>query len=336
MKVLMVTGSYPPDFCGVGAYTENLVKNLRSLDIEVTVASEGPWIGFGSLSTVLKLRKVPSDLVHIQYPAIGFGQGLAAQLLCLFSYNAVVTIHEASQVHFLRRLALIPFLLRARYLIFTNEFERNYASRFCPWIRNKSSVVPLGSSIEAASPVDKTENRIIHFGLIRPQKGIEDVIEAARIVLSKHAKLRFLIVGTPDANSFAYSESLKLQSRGLPIDWQSRLSDENVATILSRGRFAYMPFPDGATERRTSLLALYANGVVVTTTASRMTTAEMKEASVIADSPGDAVSAFLHLERDTDVEANVRAKALAYVQRFSWTRIAEAHGNIYRKLTAKV
>jgi glycosyltransferase involved in cell wall biosynthesis len=332
MKVLMVTGSYPPDFCGVGAYTENLVKHLQTRNIDVTAASQGPWLGPASITTVRKLAKMKSDVVHIQYPSVGFGKGLAAQALCLMSRNVVVTIHEASQVHFLRRLALIPFLIKARHLIFTNEFERNYSRRFWPWVRTKSSVIPLGSSIEARGPIEKSEHRIVHFGLIRPQKGIEQVLEAARIAARAHREIRFLIVGTPDKNSKAYSEKLKLQSRGLPIDWQSRLSDENVATILASTRFAYMPFPDGATERRTSLLALYANGVVVATTASEMTSTEMKEASVIANSPDEAVSAIARLMQNPNEELRLRASALAYMQRFSWESISDAHQEIYQRI----
>jgi len=330
----MVTGSYPPEFCGVGAYTENLVRHLRSLGLHVTVASKGPWLGIQAVRNVLNLRKMPTDLIHIQYPAVGFGQGLAAQILCLLSKKSIVTIHEASQVHFLRRLALIPFLLRARHVIFTNEFERNYARRFCPWLLRKSSVIPLGSSIEGRPSADKTENRIVHFGLIRPQKGIEDVLEAARLSLSQNENLRFLIVGTPDANSFDYSESLKRQSVGLPIEWQGSLTDEQVASLLSRTRFGYMPFPDGATERRTSLLALYANGVVVTTTSSKMTSPEMKESSVIANSPAEAVKAMAALFQNRTDELRIRSKALTYMERFSWNRIATAHQDLYKSQLA--
>ena len=92
MRVLLVTGSFPPMKCGVGDYSCNLAKSLAACaEIQIGVLTsvfdsneserEGlevfPIMKSWSLAETLKVIKVIRswlpDIVHIQYPTQGCG-----------------------------------------------------------------------------------------------------------------------------------------------------------------------------------------------------------------------------------------------------------------------
>ena len=63
-----------------------------------------------------------------------------------------------------------------------------------------------------------------------------------------------------------------------------------------------------------------------------MTSPEMREASVIAASPQDAVTELLKLKKNPAEEQSIRVKTMSYMQRFAWDRIAAAHKAVYEKI----
>src|SRR5664280_100229 len=137
-RVILVSGSFPPDACGVGDYTYRLVSALpkqtisvrvfttiapaRSLDPELDICPtvrRWSFIGLPILSR--RIKAADPDIVHLQYPTIAYGAGLLPQLLVLTRRPFIVTIHEASASHMLRRLALYPFLILADHVVATTS-----------------------------------------------------------------------------------------------------------------------------------------------------------------------------------------------------------------------
>jgi glycosyltransferase involved in cell wall biosynthesis len=123
MKVLFITGSYPPMQCGVGDYLHSLANSLaESTDIEVSVLTSAqsgahentgsvhvyPCIahwGIGSLSTIVRnIRQIDPDIVHIQYPTQGYAHpkghlrtlsiSLLPSIAFLLGKKVVQTWHE--------------------------------------------------------------------------------------------------------------------------------------------------------------------------------------------------------------------------------------------------
>ena len=88
MRVAMISGSYPPQPCGVGDYTARLVSELRAAKVEVdvftTALDEGRRdppahgeITDWRLSTWWQASRLlldrQYDVVHLQYPARFYG-----------------------------------------------------------------------------------------------------------------------------------------------------------------------------------------------------------------------------------------------------------------------
>ena len=107
---------------------------------------------------------------------------------------------------------------------------------------------------------------VVHFGLIRPEKGLEQVIDLAELLQRHGSALRVRIVGDVVPKWSKYFQQLQRSSAELPITWEIGLPLARVGEVLAGVRLGYLPFPDGASERRTSLLALLEAGVATITT----------------------------------------------------------------------
>ena len=331
MKVAMITGSCPPDACGVGDYTFRLVQALSKSGADIEIITKQSW----KLTNIRKLARevssVSPDLIHIQYPTVGYGSDLGPQILSLLSFPCVVTLHEVSQAHILRRLAMYPFAMDSNALIFTSQFERDYAIKWAPWIVNRSTIIPIGSFISANErEVEKDIREITYFGLIRPNKGIEDVIALGELIRSCSLELSIQIIGAPDPRCHDYFQHLRESSIGLPITWKIGLPEMEVAELLARSQVAYVPFPDGASERRSSLLALLSNGVATITTEGMFTTDDMREVVEFAQTPEEALRIIQKLSLDNDRWIKLINKSRDYAKRYSWNDIALKHLVVYR------
>jgi len=331
MKVAMITGSYPPDVCGGGDYTERLVRSLQDRGVLVEVIT-GPGWRIRDVPAVLhRIAACAPDVTHIQYPTVGYGHKFGPHIVALLE-RGVVTLHEASQTHFLRRLSLYPLLL-SRHVIFTNRFEQAYVSRFAPWLSRRSSVIPIGSNIPAArADGGRRQDEIVYFGLIRPAKGLEKVLELAAILKQRGTEMTVRIVGRAMSEHQAYLDALRAKSESLPVIWEIGSTDSATAERLARAAFAYAPFPDGASERRGSLLALLANGVATVTTRGAQTPKTLDEVVEFSASPTDAVSIFEGLKADSDRRQALSRKGMRYASQYSWSAIADLHIKVYRAL----
>ena len=166
----------------------------------------------------LSIRAENPDLVHIQYPTAGFGKHLTPQVLSL-AIPSVVTVHEFSEAHILRQLALYPFFLRSRHVLFTTPFERDFALRRAPWIARWSSVIPVGSAIMIGKQRERDPKEIVYFGLYRPKKGIEEVLDLAQLVKQRNLPYRIRMIGKPFPPGSSYYRELSDRARNLPVVW---------------------------------------------------------------------------------------------------------------------
>lgn len=331
MRVALITGSAPPMACGVGDYTARLSAALTDQGVKVEVLSANlDWRLSQARNTAAKIADTGADIYHIQYPTTGYGARLGPQALSLLLSPCVVTVHEVSQVHMLRRVSLYPFSIGADRLVFTSEYEKSYALRWAPWAKNRASVIPIGSFISTRpTGIRKSLEDIVYFGLVRPNKGIEQVIELARKIKAANLPYRVRIIGTADPKQRAYLNGLRAMSEGLPMDWDLGLPEPQVAELLVRARIAYVPFPDGASERRSSLLALLSSGVATITTRGPFTTEKMASALAFAGTPAEALDHIHGLIVRPGLREELSERAFGYAKAHDWGGIASRHCGLY-------
>ncbi len=335
MRIGLITGPCPPGECGVGDYTTCLVKALKANGADTSVVSSGKWTLLGVFETIKYLRAQKFDIVHIEYPTVGFGYKLGPQGLSLLQ-NCVVTIHEASQRRILRKLSLLPFSFRPEHIIFTSHFERQFATKWAPWIAPASSVIPVGSNILAATrESQRTLGEIVYFGLIIPRKELEQVLELAKLIKLAGLSLIIRVIGRVPDRYEAYFEELLSKATGLPIIWDRALNEEQVAERLASTSIAYLPYWDGASDRRTTLRAALLNGLAVITTRGPQTPRDLGRVVRFCQNSKETLAEIASLIRNPEEISRMRTKAVQYGERYSWESIAKLHLEIYHSVLRK-
>lgn len=332
IKVGIVIGKCPPGECGVGDYTRVLASELRKIGVDAEVVDSGDWTVRSTRENRALLRRRGYDVIHIQYPSFGFGYNLGPQLLSLIS-SCVVTLHEASQRRLPRKLSLLPFALRPRHVIFTSIYEQQYCAAWAPWLAKRSSIIPVGSNLPPiAVETRRALSEVVNFGLITPKKGLEQVLDLARLVRQSQADFSIQIVGRVPEVHRAYFERLRADSAQLPVTWITDLGDEDAFRKLASATFAYLPFPDGASDRRTSLKATLAAGLAVITTRGAHLPADLDRVVKLAASPQEAWAVIQALASNEQEVRAMSEKAIKFAERFSWEHIAWSHRLLYESL----
>ena len=321
--------------CGVADYSARLATALGEAGVEVELLTPDGWRLRSTRAVRATVAAVGADVVHLQYPTAGYRTSLGPHLLSLVEPPTVLTLHEASQAHPLRQASLLALLARPGWVVFTTAAERDHVGRRLPWVRRRSSVIPIGSTIPAiggAGNGDRPrEDRIVYFGLLTPEKGLDDVVALAELARERPGT-RVLVVGRPEPRSLDLPDRLRAQAADLPLDWALDLDAPDVAELLATSAVGYLPFPDGASERRSSLLALLVNGVATLTTPGPYVDDELAAAVQLVDGPDAAWAAARALLDDPAARAERSAAAVRYGTRRDWGDIARRHVALYERL----
>jgi glycosyltransferase involved in cell wall biosynthesis len=331
LKIALLCGPCPAGGCGVGDYSRCLGNALNSIGIESRVIAAGDWRLQSVMERLRSIRTLNPDVVHIQYPTVGFARHLGPQAFSVLK-SCVATIHEVSQAHLLRKLALYPFSFRARHVIFPSNFERRFAVKWAPWIAHRSSVIGIPSNISAGAKQQRNSGEIVHFGLIMPGKGLEKVIRLGRLIqVSGHA-LRIRVIGTVRSDHAGYFEALRSESSHLPIVWENGLDKKQVEDRLAASAIAYLPYPDGVSERRATLKAALINGTAVITTHGAQTPSDIQGSVCFVETPEEALVAALDLLASPEKRDRLSSNGMEYAGRYTWERIAEQHSALYDEI----
>lgn len=353
MKILMITGSFPPDVCGVGDYTSRLITSLESMMGKTTVLTSTGIKDHRGKSLILSdvsqwkplvvkryltsaIKKFEPNLIHLQYPTIGYGHSIGPNVIpFLTKLPIVVTLHEASQAHILRKISLIPFY-KADRIIATTKDEAQYLSRKLRFLDSKIRVINIGSNVPISqSGVNHSVPIFTYFGLFYPGKGIELFLESAK----KSQKflgnnIRFRIIGEIHPKYKSYYQTLRHESADNNVEWIIGRSLDEVGELISESHACVLPFNDGATFRRGTLLAALVNGVPVITTKGSSTPTELLHGLnvLFANNSDEIVSLIRHLLEDKNLYYKIVQGAEQIGRKFQWANIAQEHIRIYEEL----
>lgn len=325
-KVCLVVGDTQTEHCGVKDYAVRLGESLADIGLCADVLAPKDWGVSSFLRFCKDLRGRRYDVIHIQYPSIGNRGSLGPHSIGLMKLarGVVVTLHEYSALPRLQRMSTHLFRFTSNQLIFTVTTEMaNYGPSSI-----KQRVVQIGSNVTASLPNKPKDSTVIYFGQIRPNKGIEEFIDLASYSIDQGRPFNFRIMGSVPTRRADYYHSIR-DAANPQIEWLIDLPFEEVGQIMANSLAAYLPFPDGATYRRGSLLATLTNGLPTITTVGPATPHDLLDFVLPA---ADRRQALAHLDRlqafpDETTALNLAARRFA--ERFSWTEIAHQHEQIY-------
>lgn len=334
-SVLMVSGSWPPDACGVGDYTERLCRELEASGIVAIRFFDQRLSRLYSRGAIEDMAKVDCDLVHVQYPTAGYGRSYtpAALPFALPGKPVVVTLHEYAIFRWYRRSWFSPYARGGAARIFTTDEERRLFEQNFPRRVGLDETIEIASNIPIAAPrPEHDRTRVVSFGLIAPNKGIEDFLTLAEQARTAQSPFSFEVIGAVQERHRAYADAIKRRGMLADVAFSINLPDGTVAQRLAGAGYAYLPFPDGASAKRGTLAAALINKLVVITRHSTITPSWMVAATFHAPGAREALSLLNRLSVDQKSREVAIRKSADAEAHYSWNGIARRHAALYDRL----
>ena len=325
MKVSIIAGSLPPQVCGVGDFTAALIRALQNRGVTVISTHRDPWRLRDVPALLRDLRAEGPDVIHIQYPTHGFRRSLVPHLLHLgmMGQPRLTTLHDYAGQRWQVRLGMSVFALGG-HLITTGTFDRDAFARYHPWAEKRLHVIPIGSNIPIGRWEPSGSFTIVHFGMLRPQKGIEEMIHLARLCRQLDRPYRTVIMGAIVPHARGYAKSLFTLAEGTGIEWEIGVSPERVSDVLRHAHVAYLAPPCGVHERRGTLLACAANGLPIVAKVDWETPEFLCNYVIPAASPSEALQAIDELAQPGRLKVQ-SDRSLTLGRMFSWETIADRY-----------
>jgi glycosyltransferase involved in cell wall biosynthesis len=345
MNVLMVTGSLPEVRCGIGAYAGRLASALATTHgvrvqvLTTTNALVRPeliqpaellptvdgWSIFGVLKAMRRARGLRPDIVHFQYPAVGYARSLGVLLLPAIARRVlrvpvVTTVHEWRVRRWHGRLATDLVAATSDLVIVPDRLEAEELAHHLR--RTRVEFAEMISTIPTASSADRASARaqfrlprgalvIGTFGLVQPRHRLEDIVDAQAELRRRGVESHFLIIGGEAeydaAAAHRYIEDVRsrIEELGLGerVTWTGYVPDEQVSRALRACDVCVLIYPEGVSARNTTLQAALEHGLPVVTTDGPATGPELREMSAVHLLPasgyqaGDLADAILDAAR---------------------------------------
>lgn len=338
-KVGLVTGSPDIGRCGIHDYVLALAQSLRGTGTACEIIDQRDWSLTGLNRLRHKVRLSDPDIVHIQYPMIVGWRSLGPHLLGWLSRKPLIlTLHEFTSFDRLRQASLRAFVHNATTICLTTDYETAHFLRAFPGAAGKVRTIPIGSNIPRAdrtAHLDAPPYTVTYFGQIKPGKGIEEFIDLIRLASAKQRPWTFRIAGAPVGWAPHYIEDLTKDLSGCPVEWILNPSDADAARVLADAHVAYLPYPDGISERRGSFLAALCNGVPVVTTDGPARPQGIDAIARLAPDAESADAAIAALLQDRDTWERLSSAGRLYVAKHDWSRIAEQYRAVYDAAVAR-
>jgi glycosyltransferase involved in cell wall biosynthesis len=357
--LLFVSGEYPPDVGGVGDFTDRLRDALASQGWQSSVLSRRQVRHWDARAIAWLLRTAPRHgLVHIQFQAAAYDLlgdvCVMPTILRRFRprVRVVTTFHDVRVPYLFPkaggwRLAAVKLLAATSHAVVAAD-ERDLESlggRSC-----RQHQVPIGPNIacEPGAAYDRTAFRtslglnadslaIVYFGLLNHSKGLGLLLDAFDRILRELPSARLLLLGgetgasDPTDRLTAASVGDRLDRLGERVVRTGWLHPQPLSRYMLAGDVALLPYIDGASPRRGSLLACAEHGLPIVSTQP----ASQAVADAVQAVPADAAklaSAVLELAQTPSLSARLRHAAAALATNTSWSRIADKHIKIYESL----
>ena len=378
MRFALMTAQYQPASvtCGVGDYTRYLrrafeelghqclvVTSSRTRSLEKDVyAVPGRW----GLSETLSARRLlisnNPDAVILQYTPEHYGYGMVFKLLPMLIRLAcsgplvLTTFHTLVGGRWLSKANAVFMAAGSHGVISIHPELTCLLRRRLPWWSGKLREIPIGANIPAPTMRREEAYKGLReslglsadtpvlgtFGFPAPGKGFETLIQALGL-LNGSARVHLVCVGETRTEDRMYKAALEgMASRtGVQpfIHWLGDLPEQEAANVLS-GTDAYVvPYDEGASLRRGTLMAGFRAGVPVITTTPRYEDPSLRHRQTILAVPPESPQALADcigsLLVDATLQEHLRQEAAKEAVRFEWRTIAAQHVEFLHHLKAQ-
>ena len=300
------------------------------------------------------------DVLNLQYQAAAYQMHPAINLLpgaLAKRTPTVVTFHDLRvpylfpKAGFLRWKSIVAMARGASACITTNVEDRDMLVR--EGVR-KVDMIPIGSNIipaplagfdpaawRRANGIADDRALIGYFGFMNESKGGETLIRGLSELRRRGLQVGLLHIGgqtgDSDPTNLIYAARLQRLAAELGVrecvHLTGFLDERAVSEAFAACTCVALPYRDGASFRRGTLMAALAHGCAIVTTLPRVALPEMVDGSnVLLVPPDDAyalANAIERVIRDDALRAQLQAGALALSRRFQWDCIAAQTAEVF-------
>jgi glycosyltransferase involved in cell wall biosynthesis len=331
VKIVLLVTSPGDLMCGVADYAEKLALAFRDIGADAVLERPETW----SASEIARLRRAHGGrdtVLHLQYPSLTMGNSLAPALLPSLCRNVYVTLHEFRLFSLPRKLIFLPYALKARAVLFSNDAERDGYRRAFPLGGASLRVLPIGNNIRKVDESVERHERLVYFGQISRNKGIEIFLDTvARLRAKVATTMDVRMIGAMVEGDGEFRAMVETRARELGVTLRLNLPPEDVSRELLAATAALLPFPDGVSDKRGSALACLDHGLSVLTTQSETTPGWLKQTTLPITSADDAFAVIDRLLAGSIERHPASDVLMTELKARDWREIARAHLELYRQ-----
>lgn len=376
MRIGMVTGEYPPMEGGVGAYSRILARQFIQMGHTVSVFSDQrsssnpldaiqvfPEVKSWGPLALYRLRKWSRqqrlDLISLQFQTAAFGMSPWIHFLPEICPLPIVTTFHDLRVPYLfpkagsLRSWIVMRLARHSHGVIVTNHEDAVSLKSLP----RHTLIPIGSNLLSDVPpqfdrpafraqigADEKTLLIGYFGFINHSKGVDILLESLSMLLQEGMAARLIMIGgqigASDSSNNATMKALQQQIErdGLAdkLFWTGFVSDEEAAAYFQAVDVVALPFRDGASYRRGTLMAaLHHHRPIVTTRPSVAVPDFVDEENlclVARENSRELAAALRCLYEHPEKQARLQSGARELAKNFQWEQIAEKHMHFFEQI----
>jgi len=187
---------------------------------------------------------------------------------------------------------------------------------------------------------------VCYFGFLNATKGALDLVQAMSRLVRRGEDTRLLFIGglagASDPANTAYAAQVRAEidrlGLGERVLYTGFVKEADVSAAFYASDICVLPYRDGASYRRGSLMAALAHGMPIITTEPSMQVSGLSEgANVMLVPPGDVealAEAIASLCGNPKERQRLAKAAQGLAQRFAWDSIAADAVAVYRDAIA--
>lgn len=377
MRIGLVTGEYPPMEGGVGAHCRELARELSDEGHTVFVYSNSraaepdPRIELAHTRAGWGLRTLRAidrwakdhrlDVVNLHFQTAAFQMSPFIHWLPeAVTAPLVTTFHDLRFPYLFPKAGplrdwIVMRLARASQGVISTNHEDFEQLNHLP----HAALIPIGSSVRGELPLDfdrmaarsrygaRVDDFVVaHFGFINHTKGVEILLDAAHILNGSGIPVKIWLIGgrtgSSDPTNAAYADGIERKAAELGlaerITWTGFLDDADAAAAFAACDVVALLFTDGASYRRSSLIAAIRHSCTIVTTAPAVDIPAFQDGvnlRLVPPQDAQATAAVLRQLTDDTQRKRLKAGVRELANEFAWAGIARANAAFFERVIAE-
>ncbi len=340
-------------------------RQVDEIVVQHAVSSWGTRC-WGEIADVAKRQQL--DVLNIQYEPVAYAMHVGVNFLPSAWVRRRIEVPIITTFHDLLVPYLFPKAGRLRWkvveylvrrsdaVIVTNEEDRARLSNF-QLLSSNLHTIPIGSNIDPARAgafdlavervrwgIQSDEQVLGYFGFLSLSKGGSDLMQALKVLSESGLPVKLLLIGgrtgSSDLTNAEYAtqverliESLGVKERVIATGY---LEPPDVSRALLACDVMVLPYVDGASLRRGSLLAAIAHGKAIVTTEPRYPIEGLKHAEAVLyvrpNDPQSLAAAVRGVLQDDALRMRLQSNVSHAAKLYTWDRIAARTVNVFEQV----